>query len=405
MSEPVVGPAAREWREARDRADVAQRARPNGGNGADQGAPPIGEPLAARFEMEDWNDITFDANEEWRIEGVLPRRGFGLVYGKPRSFKSFIAMDLALHVVLGVSWGGKRVEKGRVIYIAAEGAKGTRKRIAALKAKHTEVPRGRFALISAAPSLGTADGDLPALIAVVESVGFKPNLIFIDTVAKTIGAADENAAGMAAFVGNAEKLAQHFNSFVLGLHHVGHDEAARKRPRGWSGLGGALDVQILCERPDDHERRTTLTVQKLKDEEDGICFEARLSRVVVGCGKNGKEATTLIVDDVAETTQAAAQPETGKRPNEAVILRHEFLAAYDRLADAAPASHGFNGKSVRKVLVNAIRDELRDRGFLDMNDATQEITSTARSRLSRAKNELLSKKTLVESKRLIWRPN
>ena len=326
-------------------------------------------------------------------------RGFGLIFGKPRSFKSFITMCIVVHVLLGLPWAGKRVEKGKVVYIAAEGAPGMRKRIAAYRARH-KVPRGDFALISVAPNLGTGDGDLPGLIAAVESSGVKPAVIAVDTVAKSIGTAEENGTGMAAFVGNVEKLWQHFDCFVLGTHHVGLGEDAQKRPRGWSGLGGALDVQILCERAGD-EKRTTLTVQKLKDEEDGVCFEAHLSRVVIGIDKRGREASTLIVDAVVATE--AAQPEPAKR-DAGAILRHELLAAYDRLADAAPASNGFNGKSVRKVSVDDIRDELRDRGFLELNDA-QEITSTARSRLSRAKTELLNKTVIIERKGLIWRPN
>jgi RecA-family ATPase len=201
-----------------------------------------------KFKLVDWNDVRFDPNEEWLVEDVLPLRGFGLIYGKPRSFKSFTALNVALHVVLGDSWAGKRVEKGKVVYIAAEGAAGMRKRVEAYKRKHN-IPRGDFALIEAAPNLGIGDGDLSALIAAVESAGIAPVLIVIDTASKSIGAAEENGAGMAAFVGNAEKLARHFDCLVLGVHHVGLGEDAQKRPRGWSGLGGALDVQILCERP------------------------------------------------------------------------------------------------------------------------------------------------------------
>ena len=366
---------------------------------------PPGEPIApsARFKLVDWNDVTFDPNEEWLVEDVLPMRGFGLIYGKPRSFKSFTAMDLVLHVVLGLPWAGKRVEKGSGVYIAAEGAVGTRKRITAYQMKH-DIPRGDFALIEAAPNLGAGEGDLPALIAAVESAGIKPALIVIDTASKSIGAAEENGAGMAAFVGNASLLAQHFDCLVLGVHHVGHDEAAQKRPRGWSGLGGALDVQILCERPGD-EKRTTLTIQKLKDEEDGICFEVRLTRVVVGHGKGGKEASTLIVDEVV-VTEAATEPVAGKR-SEADIIRHEYLRAYDHLADAVAASPGFNGKSIRKVSVDAIRDELRDRGLLETDDTcgNKKIARRHQICLSKAKAVLLDKQTLIERKGLIWRPN
>src|ERR1700735_5416313 len=179
--------------------------------------PPAAPP---KFSLIDWNDIRFDPDEEWVVEDVLPMRGFGLVYGKPRSFKSFTALDLVLHVVLGDPWAGKRVEKSTVVYIAAEGAAGMRKRVSAYQAKH-EVPRGGFALVAAAPNLGVGDGDLAALIAAVESAGIRPGLIVIDTASKSIGAAEENSAGMAAFVLNAGKLAGHFDCLVLGVHHVG----------------------------------------------------------------------------------------------------------------------------------------------------------------------------------------
>ena len=272
------------------------------GNGA---GPRFGK--STRFKLIDWNDVQFEPNEEWLVEDVLPMRGFGLIYGKPRSFKSFTALDLVLHVVQGLIWGGKRVERGKVLYIAAEGAAGMRKRAEAYRKKYN-ISRGDFALIEGAPNLGAAEGDLQSLIVSVASAGFAPAVIVIDTASKSIGAAEENSAGMAAFVLNAGKLATHFDCFVLAVHHVGLGEEAQKRPRGWSGLGGALDVQILCERPGD-EMRTTLKIQKLKDEEDGVCFEAFLSRVVVGADKHGKEASTLIVDEVVE-----AKASSGKAP-------------------------------------------------------------------------------------------
>lgn len=365
--------------------------------------PPGGKAEPSKFQLIDWNDLGFDPNEEWLVEDILPLRGFGLIYGKPRSFKSFIALHLALHVVLGNPWAGKRVSKGKVLYIAAEGAAGMHKRATAYKSKHS-IAKGDFALIEAAPNLGVGEGDLPALIAAVAKAGFAPALIVIDTASKSIGAAEENGSGMSAFVGNAEKLGQHFDCLVLGVHHVGLGEDAQKRPRGWSGLGGALDVQILCERLGD-EKRTTLTVQKLKDEEDGVCFEARLSRVVVGIDKHGKEASTLIVDEVV-ATEAAAEPATGKRA-EADIIRHEYLKAYDRLADTVTASTGFNGRSVRKVSTAAIRDELRDRGFLETDEISgnKKITRRHQICLSKAKAVLLDRQALMERKGLIWRPN
>jgi hypothetical protein len=373
---------ALQWRQERDRT---ARRKSNGGS-----------PPSAGFKLIDWNDIAFDASEQWLIEDVLPLRGLGLVFGKQGSFKSFVAMGLALAVMLGEPWAGKRVEKGNILYLAAEGGPGMAKRIAPHKAKH-KIPRGQFALVSTTPNLGAGEGDLRALIAAVEGVNFAPALVVIDTAAAAIGAADENGAGMASLIANAARLAQRFDCFVLIVHHVGHDDGAKKRPRGWSGLGPALDVQILCERPEG-EMRTVLTVQKQKEEADGICFEARLSRVVIATTANGKETSTLVVDDVWKVNPAA-QPATDKRP-EATILRHELLDAYDRLADA-----GFDtAKGPAKVRIVAVRDALKDRGLLDIDDETLQITPTGRTRFRRAKSELIGSKTLIELKGLIWRP-
>ena len=253
--------------------------------GPDVGDNPssIGDDLTeggVRFKPEDWNDITFDPNEEWRVEDVAPMRGFALIYGQKRSFKSFVAMHLAVMIAKGEFWAGKHVKKGAVVYIAAEGAAGMRKRITAYRQKH-KIERGRFVLISVAPELGTRPGDLPTLTAAIEGASLRPSLIVVDTASKVISAADENGTGMAAFIFNAGRLVERFDCLVLAIHHVGHDDAKAKRPRGWSGLGAAGDAQILCERTGD-EMRATLTVQKLKDEQDGFCFEVRLARVVIG---------------------------------------------------------------------------------------------------------------------------
>jgi AAA domain len=361
--------------------------------------------LVSRFKLVDWNDIAFDPNEEWRVEDVLPTRGFGLIYGKPRSFKSFVAMDLVLHVILGVPWAGKRVEKGMVVYIAAEGAAGMMKRVSAHQAKH-EVPRGAFALVKAAPNLGAGDGDLAALIAAVESAGINPGLIVIDTASKSIGAAEENSAGMAAFVLNAGKLAGHFDCLVLGVHHVGLGEDAQKRPRGWSGLGGALDVQILCERPGD-EKRTRLTVQKLKDEEDGVCFEARLSRVIIGHDKHGKEASTLVVDDVV-ATEAPSSKQPKPIPQSRRLLSDIVAQAIDESGETFRPFH--DGPLVRGVC----DERVRERYYIAIAEPTdpeqepEKVAARKRQAFNRAiKGELDAKRLTARqsgSRRLLWLP-
>jgi hypothetical protein len=57
---------------------------------------------------------------EWLVENVLPAGGLIGLYGEPGSFKSFIAIDIAMSIATGLSWHGAEVRKGHVIYVAAK---------------------------------------------------------------------------------------------------------------------------------------------------------------------------------------------------------------------------------------------------------------------------------------------
>ena len=122
-------------------------------------------------------------------------------------------------------------------------------------------------------------------------------MIVLDTLAQTIGAGDENGAGMTAFVANAGELAGRFNALVLIVHHTGLGDD--KRMRGHSSLNGALDAQILCERVDG-DLAATLTLQKLKDDASDVGCSARLSRVVIALDEDGDEISTLVVDAIED---------------------------------------------------------------------------------------------------------
>lgn len=295
-------PAFESWTE---KAEAARK-----GNSAPPVEPegfyaPIGEPAAAerrKFTLEPFGSIIFESAGEWLVKRMLPRQGVGAFYGASQSFKSFLVSDLALYVALGWEWAGRRVTQAPAVYIAAEGAAGLRKRKVGFERSHGDLPATvPFYLISAAPNLGTEQGDLAALIAAIEAEGVAPGLIVVDTLAQALGAGDENGGGMITFVANATALANHFRAFVLIVHHVGLGDD--KRMRGHSSLIGAVDAQILCERREG-ELSTTLTLQKLKDEESRVKLAAHLSRVVIGQDEDGEDVSTLIVDRIEEVDAA-----------------------------------------------------------------------------------------------------
>jgi hypothetical protein len=367
---------------------------------------PIGAAFAT-FKIERWAEITFDPNEEWLIKRIMPRSGTGAIYGKPESFKSFIAMHIGLCVALGRGWAGRRVHKAPVVYLAAEGAAGLRKRktgyVKAWKDLQGEVD---FALVSAAPNLGTDPGDLPKLFATIEAAGIRPGLIVIDTLAKTLGAADENGSGMTAFIGNAGALAQRFNCFVLIVHHVGHNDD--KRLRGHSSLPGGLDVIVLCERM-GRELRATLALQKLKDEASDVRLMAALSRAIVGHDEDGEEASTLIVDDVLEAGTALSSQSAAPASKAQRLLMSVVVDAIDE------AGQDFRPFGKDGPLVRAIDDDLaRERYYAriaekaEPNEDPAKLVGRQRKAFNRNIKTALDAVRLMAAsrsgKRLLWLP-
>ena len=319
-----------------------------------------GKPKASKFKLVPWGKNTFDPNEEWRVKHIIPMQGVGLIYGQSQSFKSFVAMHLALAVALGEAWAGKRVKKALVVYLCAEGQKGFPKRIAGLNKVRGIKGDVDFHTIYTAPNLGTMDGDLKALIASIEATGVKPGFVVVDTTAKTIGSAEENGPGMAAFIWNAGALAEHFGCFVLAVHHVGHSEESKKRPRGWSGVIGAGDTLILCER-EGEAFETALTVQKEKDEASGFSLTAHLSRVVLGVDRDGDEISTLVVDDVVKAEAVAKVVVKKPVPTQRRLLMDIIVEAIDEAGEEyrpyGPPVRAVDDEHIRTRLYAAIAEQ------------------------------------------------
>lgn len=267
------------------------------------------KPRADLFGLKFHAEMLHMPKEEFLVKRLIPRQGFGVLYGASGSLKSFIALDLSYAVALGRPWAGRGVTGGSVVYVAAEGASGLTKRIAGIAESKPNVPEATpFSLIAAAPNLGAASGgDLRKLIASIEAAGISPKLIVLDTLAQMLCGADENGLGMTAFVRNAQSLSSHFGCFVLAVHHIGHH--AETRLRGHSSLPAAADLIVRAERLPDAPA-ATLTVEKAKDGPTDISLTATMQRIGLGRDDDGEEMTTLVVDSIVE----GVTPRAERRP-------------------------------------------------------------------------------------------
>lgn len=238
------------------------------------------EAKTSSLPVEWCEDIQPALTSLWLIKRTLVQQGIGLIYGHPGSGKSFLALDMGMHVALGWDWHGHKVRKGLVVYVAAEGQNGLRNRIVAFREHHGLSGAIPFALVPTPIDLHDPGADRAKLAAVVRMAakryGEAPALIFVDTISKTLGAGKENTDDLAVYVSNCGWLAAEFNCCVVPIHHRPKDSESTE-PRGHGSLKGGVDTVILVEAGETKKAR--ITKQKDDEERDLLLFNLRSIRL------------------------------------------------------------------------------------------------------------------------------
>ena len=66
-----------------------------------------------RFHLVPFGDIRVGTEPQYLVKGIIPRVGLTVIWGPPKSGKSFWTFDVAMHVALGWTYRGRRVRRGR----------------------------------------------------------------------------------------------------------------------------------------------------------------------------------------------------------------------------------------------------------------------------------------------------
>jgi hypothetical protein len=360
-----------------------------------------------RFKLVHWFDIEPSTGEEWLIRGIIPRQGVGTLFGASQAFKSFVAIDFSWHLAEGRMWAGREVEQAPVVYFAAEGEAGCRKRLNGVRKANGLINRSPLHLIGDALNLGTDSKDAEELIASVEELGVKPGLIVIDTAAASMGTGEENTTGMQMLLNNCQRLSTHFRCFILAIHHIGHGEDAKRRERGWSGASGNTDTRVCVERSE--EMGTVMEVMKVKDEVTGEKFGIQMERVTLGEDKYGYPITTLVVKS-AEQVDAVAKPKSkgGRPPAQQTLLMEVMTQA---LIEEARRSYQIpDGPSVPIVTEEAVcarylmRNAERPLPDEDQKAFEKRRRKAFRARLNSALNSKLLIAGTLNGETILWTP-
>jgi hypothetical protein len=237
-----------------------------------------------------------------RVEDLIGEGDVVFLVGKPGTGKSFVALELAFRISAGEPFFGRTTRRGAVVYLAAEGGHGMKKRIKAWRDAnpksmgHIHViphalnffqPPPRFARPVPAP-------DMTKLIERLDALGEPIALIVIDTLARSVTGAEENSSrDMSLFVAEIDRLRERFGCAVLVVHHVAKGDG-EKSPRGSSALLGAVDACIEVVATDARSERTvTLKSLKTKDLPPFEPMKARLVPVEVTIGVRIEKTAVL----------------------------------------------------------------------------------------------------------------
>ncbi|GAA4908300.1 AAA family ATPase [Streptomonospora salina] len=180
------------------------------------------------------------------IEGTIDQHSVVLLAGPWGSGKSFIALDWGARISTGLAWQTRPIqETGTVLYVAAEGAYGLKRRIDAWEyAWRTKLTDDGFMILTRPVNL-LSPGEVAELCEQVREHGIAH--VIVDTLARCLVGGDENSArdmGMAVDALYEIREATGDGGTVLAIHHTGKD---RQTIRGSSALEAGVDTVYQTE--------------------------------------------------------------------------------------------------------------------------------------------------------------
>ncbi len=205
-----------------------------------EGVPPPDAPRLAELVLTR-SALTALPSPQPLVGNVLDLGTQALLYGRPGSGKSFIALDWAASVATGRPWQGRKTTRRRVLYVAAEGAFGFKGRVSAWEVGwQTDITDDDLHILPRPVNL-TRPVEVGELRALIDWGGY--GFVIIDTLARCMVGGDENSAGDCGRVVDAlhqlREQTPQGRGVILGVHHTTKDGRSM---RGSSAFEGGADT-------------------------------------------------------------------------------------------------------------------------------------------------------------------
>ena len=213
---------------------------------------------------------------EWVVANAIPQNGLVGVIGAKGQLKTFVVLDLSLHIATGTDWQGHAVKQGAVVYVYAEGPFGAKARVESWCRYHgylsgTPVDRASLPIWFLPTRIPMNNpGAVAGLLVEIADLPVVPIVIVVDTLNQNLDG-DEDGKGMGGFVAGCSRLRECLGATVVAVHHT--PLGAEDRGRGHSSFDGALDTRLIVTRDSD---RVTMECTHQRNAPDGwsVAFEA-----------------------------------------------------------------------------------------------------------------------------------
>ena len=191
------------------------------------------------------------ASTPWLIDGLLPLDATGMLYGPSGVYKSFLTLHMAASIATGTSFAGMDIgHQGDVVYVAAEGGAGVRKRLRGWEQYYGKKAEG--VRIVSFPVLMDNREDRRLMLAAIKEMQRRTKsetrLVIIDTLSQTTEGDDNSNKDMAAYATACAELKEALGCSVIFVHHTGKTEDGY---RGAYALTANADFvfSVTSERP------------------------------------------------------------------------------------------------------------------------------------------------------------
>jgi len=258
--------------------------RPARSNGRTYGQETVGKAISqALFELKKrWGVLSSSDAEkvdakrvDYLVEGIVPSQTLGVVAGDSGLGKSSLLYQLGLCVASGTDFLGRKVKRGRVLYLDYENGAGEARRIieGVLRSLRVEEPVGSF-LYWTQDRMTSRWNQRRGPFKIIQD--FRPDLVIIDSLSAFDPKMEETNANANWTVTALRRASRDSGCAILLTHHLTKPQKGREfdpletcdlnrwffRTRGASALINSTDVRLGLAKPSRRQASAEEGVQE-----------------------------------------------------------------------------------------------------------------------------------------------